>query len=343
MSNKSRRTNKSPAVQAPESVGERLQKVLAAAGIGSRRECEQLIEDGRVEVDRSVVVELGTRVDAESQDIRVDGVVLPRPRRVYFAINKPPGVVCTNNDPSGRTRVIDLIKSNDRLFTIGRLDRSSEGLILVTNDGELANLLTHPRYGIEKVYRVRVAGHPEPTLLRKLEAGIHLADGFARVASARMKRRTRDASELEIVLNEGRNREIRRLLARLGHKVLQLKRIALGPLRLEDMPSGAYRRLSSQEARQLRATVGRGAKSNGKQRPTPGKRKAAIKAKPTAVARTEPRPKRPRPAGRPSAPPVGTVLDFEEPANGAGRPPTKRKRPVKSANTNKKRGSRKRK
>lgn len=251
--------------------GERLQKVLAAAGIGSRRDCEQLITEGRVEVDREIVSELGTRVNPDEQEVRVDGVPLRSPRKVCYALNKPVGVVCTNNDPSGRTRVVDLIQTHERLYTIGRLDRSSEGLILVTNDGDLANRLTHPRYGVEKRYRVRVAGHPTPELLRKLEAGVHLSDGFAQMGSARIKKRLRAATELEIVLNEGRNREIRRLLARFGHKVLQLKRIAIGFIRLGDIPSGAYRQLTAVEVKKLRSSA---AKATGK-----AKSGGAVKAK----------------------------------------------------------------
>jgi 23S rRNA pseudouridine2605 synthase len=232
---------------------ERLQKVLAAAGIGSRRQCEDLILEGRVEVDRQVVDRLGSRVDPQHQEVRVDGTPLRRPRLAYYVVNKPVGVVCTNRDPDGRTRVIDLIQSDERLYAVGRLDRTSEGLILVTNDGELANLLTHPRYGVHKVYRVYVAGYPAPELLSKLREGIHLAEGIARVSSVRTRRRTRDGCELEIALNEGRNREIRRLLARVGHKVLRLRRVAMGPLTLGDLPSGAYRRLAPQEVRRLKA------------------------------------------------------------------------------------------
>ena len=133
----------------PTTGGERLQKVLAAAGLGSRRQCEELITTGRVEIDRVVVTELGTRVDPLRQQVRVDGMPLARPKLVYYAVNKPVGVLCTNRDPSGRPRVVDLVPGRDaRLFTIGRLDLHSEGLILVTNDGELANRLTHPRYGV---------------------------------------------------------------------------------------------------------------------------------------------------------------------------------------------------
>lgn len=231
--------------------GQRLQKVLASAGVGSRRECEELILAGRVEVDRQTVTELGTRVDPQRQQIRVDGVVLTCPKRLYFAVNKPPGVVSTNWDPAARMRVVDLVRSDERLFPVGRLDRTSEGLILVTNDGELANRLTHPRYGVEKTYLARVAGCPSPHELDRLRTGVHLAEGLARVASVRVKRRQRETTELEIVLDEGRNREIRRILARIGHKVLQLKRTAVGPLQLGSLPVGACRPLTREEVQLL--------------------------------------------------------------------------------------------
>jgi 23S rRNA pseudouridine2605 synthase len=233
--------------------GERIQKVLAAAGLGSRRQCEELITAGRVEIDRKVVTELGSRVDAATQEIRVDGQSLPRTKMVYYAVNKPAGVVCTNNDPSGRTRVIDMLPSDDiRLFTIGRLDLSSEGLILVTNDGELANLLTHPRYGVEKSYRVLVAGRPDAEVLMKLRRGVHLAEGIARVDRVEVKSHHKESTMLEIVLREGKNREIRRILARLGHKVMKLSRIAVGPIRLGELPLGAARKLSKEEIAALR-------------------------------------------------------------------------------------------
>jgi 23S rRNA pseudouridine2605 synthase len=233
--------------------GERLQKVLAAAGIGSRRDCEELITAGRVEVDKQVVTELGTRVDLLKQEIRVDGESLRQPKRMYFAVNKPTGVVTTNYDPSGRTRVIDLIPTDERLFPVGRLDRFSEGLILVTNDGEFANRLTHPRYGVEKTYLVRVAGNPSPEELDKLRRGIHLSDGFCKIESLQVKRRHKQSTDLVIVLDEGRNREIRRVLAKVGHKVLQLRRVIVGNLKLGDMPTGAWRKLSTAEVESLLA------------------------------------------------------------------------------------------
>jgi 23S rRNA pseudouridine2605 synthase len=228
--------------------GERLQKVLASAGIASRRECEEFIREGRVEVDRQVVTGLGTRVDPQRQEIRVDGETLSRPKLVYFAVNKPTGVVSTSRDPAGRPRVIDLLPPNTpRVYAVGRLDISSEGLILVTNDGELANRLTHPRHGVEKIYQVQVAGQVEREVLSQLHRGIHLAEGYAHAKHVRIKSRRKRSTILEMVLDEGRNREIRRLLARAGHKVERLKRIAVGPVRLGDLPAGAVRPLSRKE------------------------------------------------------------------------------------------------
>jgi 23S rRNA pseudouridine2605 synthase len=239
-----------------------LQKVLAAAGLGSRRQCEGLITTCRVEVDRRVVAELGTRVDPASQQIRVDGVPLSAVKLEYFAVNKPPGVLCTNRDPSGRTRVVDLLPTKaGRLFTIGRLDLSSEGLILVTNDGELANRLTHPRYGVAKTYRVTVAGRPTREVLGKLQRGIHLAEGFARAEKVDVKSHHKESTVLEMVLREGKNREIRRILARVGHKVLRLTRTAVGPVRLGMLPLGGVRRLTHEELKALRHE---GAISKGK-------------------------------------------------------------------------------
>src|SRR5436190_6627849 len=251
--------------------GIRLQKVLAAAGIGSRRDCEDLIREGRVEVDRKVVTELGTRVDPLAHEIRVDGEALKQSKRLYFAVNKPMGVVTTNFDPSGRQRVIDLVPTEERVFAVGRLDRSSEGLILVTNDGEFANRLTHPRYGVEKTYLVRVAGAPDQRQLAKLKKGVHLAEGFARAQSITVKKKQGQSTDLLIVLNEGRNREIRRILARVGHKVLALKRVAVGRVKLGDLPLGAWRRLMPDEVAgllhaakvQRREKVGR----SGRERP----------------------------------------------------------------------------
>ncbi len=245
----------------PSSVGpprrddgrERLQKLLAAAGIASRRECEELIVEGRVEVDNVVVTELGTRVDPSTQSIHVDGELLHKPKLVYFAVNKPEGVVSTARDQVGRPRVTDLLPPDaGRVFNVGRLDMASEGLILMTNDGELANKLTHPSHGVEKTYHVQVAGAPETTLLGQLTKGVYLADGHVKVVRAQFKGKHKKSTIIEMVLNEGKNREIRRLLAKLGHKVQRLTRVAVGPVKLGEMPAGAYRPLTPREVTQLK-------------------------------------------------------------------------------------------
>ena len=237
---------------------QRLQRVMAAAGIGSRRECETIIEEGRVEVDGEMVTKLGTQVDPSKQKIKVDGDELKQERLQYFMLNKPTGVLSTSNDPSGRVRVIDLIMTRNRVYNVGRLDQSSEGLILVTNDGELANRLTHPRYGIEKKYHVQVAGQPDAADLKTLTDGVYLAEGKAKATSAKFIRKGKESSWIEITLMEGRNREIRRLLAKIGHKVRTLKRVSIGPLKLKDLPSGAHRELTSGELKTLKkATSGK--------------------------------------------------------------------------------------
>lgn len=276
---------------------ERLQKVLAAAGVGSRRDCEELIREGRVEVDRQVVTELGTRVDPLRHEIRVDGEPLRQPKTLYYAVNKPVGIVTTNFDPQRRTRVVDLVPTEERVFAVGRLDRSSEGLILVTNDGEFANRITHPRYGVEKTYLVRVAGAPSNEELQRLRKGVYLSDGFCRVQSIVPKKRHKGSMDLVIVLNEGRNRELRRILARVGHKVLRLKRIAVGPIKLADMPVGSWRRLMPHEIDALLAVAKerRRAAKPPKRGPRPPKVGDSLR-EPSPVAHTTSGPPSPQPA-----------------------------------------------
>ena len=235
---------------------QRLQRVMAAAGVGSRRECEIIIEEGRVEIDGQIVMTLGVKVDPTKQTIFVDAQELVVQRLQYFMLNKPPGIVSTSKDPSGRPRVIDLIKTDKRVYNVGRLDQSSEGLILVTNDGELAHRLTHPRYQIEKKYHVEVVGIPSPADLRKLEEGVYIAEGLAKATRVKFYKKAKSGCWLEMVLAEGRNREIRRMLASIGHKVRTLKRVAIGPLKLEDLPKGAHRKLTPTELKALkRATA----------------------------------------------------------------------------------------
>lgn len=245
------RSRSRPSANRSTQVGVRLQKLLASAGLGSRRKCEQLILAGRITVDGQVVVQLGSRADPQTQKIRVDGELLPRRPVVYYVVNKPPGYICTRSDPARRPRVIDLVPNGDQLFPVGRLDMASEGLILVTNDGDLANRVAHPQYGVEKTYSVEVVGHPTASSLNRLRRGIRLAEAVVRVQRLVVKRHRKSSTVLEIVLNEGRNREIRRMLARLGHKVIRLRRTALGPLRLGNQPEGSYRTLTPAELTKL--------------------------------------------------------------------------------------------
>lgn len=266
------------------SAGMRLQKFLASAGVGSRRDCEVLIVEGRIEVDDQVVTELGTRIDPEKQVVSFDGQRVRLERHQYFMLNKPPGVLSTAADPSGRTRVVDLISSHQRVYNVGRLDKSSEGLILVTNDGTLAQYLTHPSFGVEKVYHVVVKGTPKFEDLQTLKLGVHLAEGVAKVKDVDIRKRLKDTTELRMVLDEGKNREIRRMLARIGHKVLRLIRVAIGPLMLGDLPAGAHRRLDHEEIAELKSWAERVAKglppktvlkSGKKSKPRPATKKRA--------------------------------------------------------------------
>jgi 23S rRNA pseudouridine2605 synthase len=317
----------------PEDDGrERLQKVLAAAGLGSRRACEELITAGRVEVDRQVVTTLGARVDPHAQEIRVDGERLPNPKRVVYMLNKPVGVVTTNADPSGRPRVVDLVPGDHRLFAIGRLDRMSEGLILLTNDGGLANLLAHPRYGVEKKYLVQVAGVPSDELLDRLRRGIRLAEAEVHAKRVSIRSQHKQSAVLEMVLDEGKNREIRRMLATLGHKVHQLKRVAVGGLSLGNLLPGQWRQLAWSEIESLRkdaiAAVGPDAEREPPRPRGPGRgrRPGGPPRRPGMRGRPDGKPPRGRPGGRPGGRPAGPAA----PGGGAVGP-RKRKRAGKAS------------
>jgi 23S rRNA pseudouridine2605 synthase len=262
---------------------ERLQKVLAAGGLGSRRQCEELILEGRVDVDREVVTELGTKVNPATQAIRVDGIPLRRQRRHYFVVHKPAGVLSTSKDQWRRTRVIDLVDSNDRLFTIGRLDKESSGLILVTNDGDLANCLTHPKFHVPKTYHVTVAGSPGHEVIQKLRRGVMLSDGPVKPESVIIKKRLKQSTLLEIILAEGRNREIRRMLARFDHKVVKLHRVAFGPIRLGVLPRGAHRELAKDEIRKLKLLEA----NTGTEKKKPRRKKKSAASSKTGGARAK--------------------------------------------------------
>ncbi|MBY0512920.1 MAG: rRNA pseudouridine synthase [Gemmataceae bacterium] len=235
---------------------ERLNKYLAHAGVGSRRHCETLILAGRVKIDGVPVKDLGTRVDPDRHTVAVDDHPVRTEKPVYWAVNKPVGTVCTNDDPAGRPRAVDLLPHVDqRVYTVGRLDEASEGLLLMTNDGDLAFNLMHPRYGIPKAYNVLVAGKPTPDDLQKLLDGVWLSDGRVKAKSVRRIKPQGNSTWLRVVLTEGKNREIRRMLAKLGHKVMRLKRVAIGPVTLDKLPKGKARKVSATELTDLRKWV----------------------------------------------------------------------------------------
>ncbi len=238
--------------------GVRLQKVLAAAGVGSRRHCEELIGEGRVEVDGETVRRFGARVDPEHQVIRVDGKRIPsRQDLVYLAFNKPPGVLTAMSDDRGRATITDYLGDRaERLFHVGRLDYDTEGLMLLTNDGELAHRLAHPRYGVLKTYLAEVAGPIPRDLGRQLMTGVELDDGVATADRFRVVDRSGQRAMVEITLHEGRKHIVRRMLDATGHPVRRLVRTDVGPIRLGRLKPGAVRQLTTAEIGELYAAVG---------------------------------------------------------------------------------------
>ncbi|MHA7283725.1 pseudouridine synthase [Arthrobacter sp. TMS2-4] len=245
-------------VHNPEGV--RLQKVMALAGVASRRVCEEMILDGRVEVDGTVVTELGVRVDPAQVAIHVDGIRLQLDENLkYYVFNKPRGVVSTMEDPEGRPCISDFLKNknkNERLFHVGRLDAETEGLLLLTNDGELTNRLTHPSYEVPKTYLVQVRGPMGQGIGAQMKAGIELEDGVAKVDSFKLVDSTPGHILVEVVLHSGRNRVVRRLFDAVGHPVERLVRTQLGPIRVGDQRQGSIRVLGRQEVGHLLASVG---------------------------------------------------------------------------------------
>ena len=230
-----------------EPAGERLQKVLARAGIASRRATEELIVDGRVTVNGEVAV-LGRRVDIDADKVAVDGVVVGvRHGLVHYLLNKPAGVVATTADPQGRPTVVDLVPREPRVFPVGRLDADTEGLLVLTNDGELTHQLTHPGFGVDKEYVAVVAGRPSPGAVRRLREGVELEDG--RTAPARVA--LVGPGTLRIVIHEGRNRQVRRMCEAVGHPVRRLVRTRIGPVTDRRLRPGSWRPLSPAEVRAL--------------------------------------------------------------------------------------------
>ncbi len=230
----------------------RLQRYLASCGLGSRRACEDFITMGRVSVDGKTITEQGMQIDPQVNKIALDGEKLKMERKKYYVFNKPPGVLCTNKDPEGRPRVIDFFpKEGPRVFTVGRLDEDSEGLLIVTNDGDLAQKMAHPSYRIFRTYHVLVAGFPTPETLTELRSGIYFEEGRFRVEGVKSLKKQGQSTWCEVILAEGHNREVRRLFSRVGHKVMKLQRVAFGPIFLGKMLRGDIREMRRDELERL--------------------------------------------------------------------------------------------
>ncbi len=242
--------------------GVRLQKVLAVANVASRRACEELIEQGEVTVNGQLVTTLPAWVDPSQDHIKVSGkpIAATPASPVYVMLYKPRGVVCTNDDPEGRRRAIDLVRhpSKARLYSVGRLDQDSSGLLLMTNDGELANRLTHPRYHLPKLYEITVKGSVEDAALKRLERGLflhdHRRDRGSRTSQPRLRviKRDRERTRLIMELHEGRNRQVRRMMLHVGYPVKKLRRVQVGPLKLKGLRPGEWRELKSIELASLK-------------------------------------------------------------------------------------------
>ncbi|MGW2560306.1 pseudouridine synthase [Streptomyces sp. NPDC001514] len=260
--NRERYANK-PQIKTPktfpgaEQEGERLQKVLARAGMGSRRACEELIDAGRVEINGRIVIEQGVRVDPEKDEIKVDGLTVATQSYLFFALNKPAGVVSTMEDPDGRQCLGDYVTNREtRLFHVGRLDTETEGIILLTNHGELAHRLTHPKYGVQKTYLAAIQGPLPREVGKRLKEGIQLEDGYARADHFRVVEQTGKNYLVEVTLHEGRKHIVRRMLAEAGFPVDKLVRTSFGPISLGDQKSGWLRRLTNTEVGMLMKEVG---------------------------------------------------------------------------------------
>lgn len=266
---------------------ERLQKIIAAAGITSRRAAEEMILDGRVSVNGVVVTELGTKADLASDRITVDGVLLrPTEKLYYVLLHKPAGYVTSLKDPQGRQLVTELVQDvGARLFPVGRLDYNSEGLLLMTNDGEWANRLMHPRHQVDKEYHVRVRGKVDPQQIRRLVEGVELEDGHVSGASVRLLKADQSNDWLSITIREGRNRQVRRMCSAVGLSVVRLRRIRYGNLTLGGLQPGEYRLLTTEEAQSLDAPAPPQVKRTERPRalsPQPGPRQGVHEGRRTA-------------------------------------------------------------
>jgi len=235
---------------------QRLQKILAAAGIDSRRKCETLILEHAVSVNGEIVNELPAFADPEKDDIRVDGQRIKQTKKVYFLLNKPKGVICTSSDPQKRQKAVDLVDCPERVVCVGRLDIDTTGAIILTNDSELVNHLTHPKYELPKTYQIVVRGRVEGADVEKLKKGVWLAEGKTQGAAVKIIRRSHAETTLQVVISQGLNRQIRRMFSQLGFKVKLLKRTQIGDIVLKGIAAGNYKRLTKPQLAYLKRATG---------------------------------------------------------------------------------------
>ncbi len=234
----------------------RLQKFIAHSGYSSRRAAEDFIQRGQVTVNGQVVTQLGTKIDPEKDSVSVNGVLLKhKEKKTYLMVHKPKGYITSKDDPQGRKTVMDLIDVQERVYPVGRLDYNSRGLLIMTNDGELANRLMHPRYQVPKTYFVHVNQKLSPDMIRKLKQGLHLEEGYAKMKEVQAVEENREHI-LKVLLTEGKKRQIRRMLQVVGVKVLDLQRVQIGPIGLAGLPEKQYRKLSTDEVTALKKLVG---------------------------------------------------------------------------------------
>lgn len=238
---------------------ERLQKIIARAGLASRREAERWIQEGRVTVNGAVVKKLGSQADPDKDKIKVNGKLLATPSRLYYLFHKPAGLITSMDDPEGRPHLgqrLEYLGKRGRVLPVGRLDFNTEGALLLTNDGELAHRLTHPRYQVPKSYRIKISGSPSEAELDRLRRGIKLEDGMTAPANVRLLESLRKGAWVEVEIREGRYREVRRMFEALGYFVEKLIRVRFGPIRLASLPSGEIRPLLPREISTLKRSVG---------------------------------------------------------------------------------------
>lgn len=232
---------------------ERLQKYMARCGVGSRRSCENLITQGRVKVNGNLTAELGTKIDPETDKILVDeNIIKPESNKVYIALNKPAGYVSTVKDDRGRKTILDLIDIDERIYPIGRLDYDTEGLIFLTNDGDIYNKIIHPRKSINKIYIAEIHGIPNDKELKQFETGVDIGDYITAPAKIKIVKKLRNSCICEITIHEGKNRQIRRMCEKINHNVITLKRISIAGIELENLKSGEYRNLTEHEIEYLK-------------------------------------------------------------------------------------------